>query len=47
MKKPDGGSAVEALLELQAVMRTSPPPWLAKAMGIQANKELKYSEGAG
>jgi len=47
MKKPEGGSATETLLELQAVMKSSPPPWLAKAMGRQENKELKYSEGVG
>jgi len=47
MKKPDGGSASEVLAEFQDVMKNSPPPWLAKAMGMQGNKELKYSEGVG
>ena len=47
MKKPEGGSASEALMELQRVMNSSPPPWLAKAMGVNSNKTLKYSEGAG
>jgi len=47
MKKPEGGSASEALMELQNVMNSSPPPWLAKAMGADTGKTLKYSEGAG
>jgi nitrogen fixation protein NifX len=47
MKKPDGGPATMILQEFQDVMKSSPPPWLAKAMGIQANTELKYAEGAG
>jgi len=47
MKKPEGGSAQEILTELQTVMKATPPPWLAKAMGLTTNKELRYSEGAG
>ena len=44
MKKPDGGSAKETLEELQHVMKGNPPPWLAKAMGRDSSKELKFSE---
>jgi nitrogen fixation protein NifX len=44
IKKPDGGSANETLEELQQVMKGTPPPWLAKAMGRDASKELKFSE---
>lgn len=44
MKKPDGGSAKETLEELQQVMKGTPPPWLAKAMGRGSSKELKFLE---
>lgn len=44
MKKPDGGAANKTLEELQQVMKGTPPPWLAKAMGRDASKELKFSE---
>jgi nitrogen fixation protein NifX len=44
MKKPEGGSAQEMLEELQQVMKGTPPPWLAKAMGRDACKQLKHSE---
>ena len=47
MKKPEGGSAIETLQELQQVMKGTPPRWLAKAMGKASDKELKYAEGAG
>lgn len=47
MKKPDGGSATQVLGEFQEVMKGAPPPWLAKAMGVQAETLLKYSEGVG
>jgi len=47
MKKPDGGLAAEILEEFQSVMKNSPPPWLSKAMGMDKEKSLKYSEGAG
>ena len=47
MKKPEGGSASSALKEFQQVMKGNPPPWLAKAMGTNTEKELKYSEGVG
>ena len=48
MKKPDGGSARDTLEELQQVMKGTPPPWLAKAMGRDSSeqlKQLKFAEG--
>ena len=44
MKKPEGGSAKETLEELQLVMKGTPPPWLAKAMGRDSSRELKFSD---
>lgn len=34
MKKEEGGSARDHLARLQQVLATSPPPWLAKALGL-------------
>ena len=47
MKKPEGGSAKETLEELQQVMKGTPPPWLAKAMGRDSSKELKFPDENG
>lgn len=41
MKKVGGGSAREILGELQNVMATSPPPWLAKIIGVAAGQRVK------
>lgn len=35
MKKVEGGLARDHLAQLQHVLATSPPPWLAKALGLQ------------
>ncbi|AFZ43422.1 Dinitrogenase iron-molybdenum cofactor biosynthesis protein [Halothece sp. PCC 7418] len=35
MKKEQGGLARDHLAQLQQVLATSPPPWLAKALGLQ------------
>ncbi len=45
IKKIDGGSAEDALKELQPVMVNSPPPWLAKILGISEKKRLKNYQG--
>jgi len=42
MKVPEGGKAKEVLVKLQGVMAGSPPPWLAKAIGIPAEQRTKY-----
>ncbi len=41
MKVEKGGSAREILADLQRAIATSPPPWLAKILGISADKRLK------
>ncbi len=41
MKKAEGGSAREFLAELQKVMATSPPPWLAKLLGVGKGDRVK------
>lgn len=35
MKKEEGGLARDHLAQLQQVLATSPPPWLAKALGLE------------
>ena len=41
MKKHEGGSAREILGELQNAIATSPPPWLAKIIGVAAGERVK------
>ena len=41
MKVEQGGSAREILADLQKAIATSPPPWLAKILGITADKRVK------
>lgn len=41
MKIEKGGSAREILANLQSAIASSPPPWLAKILGISADKRLK------
>jgi nitrogen fixation protein NifX len=38
---PDGGAARDVLARLQPVIAGSPPPWLAKAMGIAASDRIR------
>lgn len=40
MKKEEGGAAREHLAALQQVLATSPPPWLAKALGLERKQRL-------
>ena len=46
MKVAEGGKAPEILSQLQTVMRGTPPPWLAKIIGIPAEKRTKFSAEA-
>ena len=46
MKLPEGGKAPEALAKLQSVMSGSPPPWLAKIIGVPAEKRTKFTAEA-
>ncbi|MEB3213300.1 MAG: NifB/NifX family molybdenum-iron cluster-binding protein, partial [Leptolyngbyaceae bacterium] len=41
MKVETGGDARDVLTNLQRAIATSPPPWLAKILGIAPNKRLK------
>jgi len=38
---PEGGEAREILTRLQGVVAGTPPPWLAKALGVQAGLRVK------
>ncbi|MGD8592223.1 MAG: dinitrogenase iron-molybdenum cofactor biosynthesis protein [Gammaproteobacteria bacterium] len=46
MKMAEGGKAPEVLAKLQSVMGGTPPPWLAKIIGIPAEKRTKFSAEA-
>jgi nitrogen fixation protein NifX len=45
IKKIEGGEAATILADLQCVMSKSPPPWLAKILGIDETKRLKNYRG--
>ncbi len=45
MKKDEGGQAREILADLQGVIRTSPPPWMAKALGVADGQRVKNYKG--
>lgn len=47
MKVEAGGSARAILADLQRAIATSPPPWLAKILGVGADQRLKYYKAAG
>lgn len=46
IKLPDGGAAETVLQRLQETIAGSPPPWLAKAMGQDAQERARYKEEA-
>ncbi len=41
MKIEQGGAIREILADLQKAIATSPPPWLAKILGVSADKRVK------
>lgn len=43
MKKVDGGLAQDVLGQLQQVMSNSPPPWLAKLLGVSAEQRVRFA----
>ncbi|MNY57989.1 hypothetical protein D3C86_1942720 [compost metagenome] len=43
IKRIEGGVAADILAELQAVMAGSPPPWLAKQLGVAAEQRVRFS----
>lgn len=46
MKIIEGGEAGQIVSELQAVMASSPPPWLAKILGVSNVDRFRYYSGA-
>ncbi|MFZ2448916.1 MAG: NifB/NifX family molybdenum-iron cluster-binding protein [Methylovulum miyakonense] len=46
MKLDEVASLAEIISQLQTVMAGSPPPWLAKAMGIDAGERFKFGQEA-
>ena len=44
IKEISGGEAREVLSKLQQVMQKSPPPWLAKILGMSPEKREKFSQ---
>ena len=42
IKKIDGGEAGDIIGELQQVMKTSPPPWLAKYLGDSVEDRIRF-----
>ena len=47
MKKIEGGEAMEVLEDLRGVMQKTPPPWLAKVLGVANEDRFKYYDGVG
>ncbi len=49
MKVNDAVTAMEELQKLQTVMKNSPPPWLAKILGVSAEDRVRFerTEAAG
>lgn len=43
IKKASGGQAEEILAELQRVMTNTPPPWLAKLLGVSAEARVRFA----
>jgi len=47
IKKPTGGEAGAVLSQLQGVLAGSPPPWLAKILGVEAEGRVRFESGQG
>jgi nitrogen fixation protein NifX len=45
IKRPKGGPAREELAELQSVLAGSPPPWLAKVLGVVPEERIRIAVG--
>lgn len=45
LKRIEGGEAPEVIKQFQQVMSGSPPPWLAKILGVTAGQRLKNYRG--
>jgi nitrogen fixation protein NifX len=46
MKLPGIESIAEIIGQLQTVIAGTPPPWLAKVMGIEANDRFRFEREA-
>jgi len=46
IKVPNGGDAEEVLTKLQQTLAGTPPPWLAKAMGVSAEERVRFQQEA-
>lgn len=46
MKRMEGGPAIDVMTEFQRMMTQSPPPWLAKILGVAAEQRLKNYNAA-
>lgn len=46
IKLPQGGRALEVLERLKETLASSPPPWLAKAMGQEPEERVRFREEA-
>ncbi len=44
IKVLEGGKAPEVLARLQKVLAGSPPPWLAKVMGVAPEERVRYQQ---
>lgn len=45
VKKIEGGLASDVLREVEVAMQGTPPPWLAKIMGVSHENRLKFYNG--
>lgn len=45
IKKIEGGQASDVIEDLQTVMQGTPPPWLAKILGVEQSQRLKNYRG--
>jgi len=46
LKRIEGGEAVQVIKDFQQVMSGTPPPWLAKILGVTAEQRLKNYRGS-
>jgi hypothetical protein len=42
IKLPNGGNATDSIEQLQQVIASAPPPWLAKVMGMSAEDRKRF-----
>ena len=46
IKLSSASGAVEYMTELQSVLKSSPPPWLAKVMGEKPEQRVRFNQEA-